>query len=292
MVRSMTGYGRASDTLHNRRITIEVRSVNHRYLDCTVKSPRAYSFLDDAIKSEVSKSVARGKTDVFVTVDSSDAESVKININRPLLSAYLDAIKSLKKNFGMGGKLSVYEALRIPDVISVEKQEIDENEVKADILEVLGKALKNHSEMRVNEGARLADDILSRLDYLEKRTNDVEERSPKCVEEYRIKLETRMKEILDSVAVDPQRILTEAALFADKTAVAEETVRLHSHVSQFRDMINNGGAIGRKLDFLVQELNREVNTIGSKANDLELTSIVVDMKSEIEKIREQVQNIE
>lgn len=292
MVKSMTGYGRASNILHNRRITIEIRSVNHRYLDCNIKSPRAYSFLDDTIKNEISKRVARGKTDVFISVDSSGSDDVKVKLNKPLLTAYIDAVRELKSSFKLGGKLSAYDALCIPDVLTIEKQEIDEDEIKQDISEVLSNALDNHSDMREKEGIRLFEDITSRLDYLEKSTKAVEERSPKCVEEYRQKLEARMKEILDSVAVDQQRIITEAAIFADKTAVAEETVRLHSHIAQFRDMLKNGGAVGRKLDFLVQELNREVNTIGSKANDLELTSIVVDMKSEIEKIREQVQNIE
>ena len=292
MVKSMTGYGRASETLNLRGITVEVRSVNHRYLDCTVKSPRAYAFLDEKIKACISGFVARGKVDVYVSVDSQDAGNVSVSLNETLLRGYLDVFEKLNAEYGVNKDVSVSEIIRIPDILNIEKEETDEDVLCADVLSVLKAALSGHDEMRVKEGGRLADDILSRLDVIEKLSGIVEERSPKCVEEYREKLELRMREVLESVTVDPQRILTEAAIFADKIAVDEETVRLHSHIAQFREMIKKGGAIGRKLDFLVQELNREVNTIGSKANDLEITSIVVDIKAEIEKIREQVQNIE
>ena len=292
MVKSMTGYGRASDTLHMRNITVEVKSVNHRYLDCAVKMPRAFVFLEDPIKSKVSSMVARGKVDVFVTIDNSEAENVCVKLNESLLKGYLDVFDKLNSEYGIRKDVSVSEIIRIPDVLSIEKQEDDAAELTADVISVLHSALEEHSAMRAKEGERLVDDILSRLVLIEELAEKVEERSPKCVEEYRQKLEARMQEILESVTVDPQRILTEAAIFADKIAVTEETVRLHSHISQFRDMISSGGAIGRKLDFLVQELNREVNTIGSKANDLEITSIVVDIKAEIEKIREQIQNVE
>ncbi len=292
MIKSMTGYGRAFDTLNMRGITVEVRSVNHRFLDATVKAPRAYAFLDDAIKATLSQFVARGKTDVFITIDNTEAEKVNVKINEALLSGYIEAYKKLNAEFNLPGTMSASEAMRIPDVLSIEKEEADADELSADVLAVLTEALKSHSEMRVKEGSRLADDILSRLSYIEMLVTKVEGKSPKCVEEYREKLETRMKEVLESAMIDQQRILTEAAIFADKIAVDEETVRLRSHIAQFREMIANGGPIGRKLDFLVQELNREVNTIGSKANDLEITSTVVDIKAEIEKIREQVQNIE
>lgn len=292
MVKSMTGYGRASETLNMRGITVEVKSVNHRFLDCAVKAPRAYSFLDDAIKTALSASTARGKVDVFVTIDNSESEDVCVKLNEPLLRGYLEAINKLGSDYGVKNSVSAMELLRLPDVMTVEKQEADAEELTADVVSVLKLALEGHSEMRIKEGARLAEDILSRLETIEKLAGVVEERSPKCVEEYREKLEARMREVLESAMIEPQRILTEAAIFADKIAVDEETVRLHSHIAQFREMLRNGGAIGRKLDFLVQELNREVNTIGSKANDLEVTSIVVDIKAEIEKIREQVQNIE
>lgn len=292
MVKSMTGYGRASDILHMRAITVEVKSVNHRYLDCTVKAPRAYVFLDDAIKSAVSESAARGKFDVFITIDNSESENVSIKLNESLLKGYLDVFDKLKCDYGINKDVSVSEIIRIPDILTVEKQEADAEELTADVISVLKAALEGHAEMRIKEGSRLAEDILSRLELIEKLSGSIEERSPKCVEEYREKLEARMQEVLESAMIEPQRILTEAAIFADKIAVDEETVRLRSHIAQFREMLKNGGAIGRKLDFLVQELNREVNTIGSKANDLEVTSTVVDIKAEIEKIREQVQNIE
>jgi len=292
MVKSMTGYGRASEKVHMRGITVEVKSVNHRYLDCTVKAPRAYVFLDDAIKTAVSESAARGKFDVFITIDNSESENVNVKLNEPLLRGYLEVFDKLRFEYGIKSSVSASEVMRLPDVLSVEKQEADSDEITADVVSVLKQALNGHTEMRIKEGARLADDILSRLTTIEKLAAFVEERSPKCVEEYREKLEARMHEVLESAMIEPQRILTEAAIFADKIAVDEETVRLHSHIAQFREMLKNGGAIGRKLDFLVQELNREVNTMGSKANDLEITSTVVDIKAEIEKIREQVQNIE
>ncbi len=292
MVKSMTGYGRASDNLHKRGITVEVKSVNHRYLDCTVKTSRAYVFLEDAVKAAISSKVARGKVDVFITIDNADAENVTVKLNQSLLDGYFKAFKTIEENYGIRGISSVSEVMRIPDVLTVEKEDDDADELTADVTSVLLSALEGHNEMRVKEGERLAEDILSRLDLIEKLAKTVEERSPKCVEEYRARLETKMQEILDSTMIEPQRILTEAAIFADKIAIDEETVRLHSHIAQFREMLKAGGAIGRKLDFLVQELNREVNTMGSKANDLEITSIVVDIKAEIEKIREQVQNIE
>ena len=292
MVKSMTGYGRASDTLHMREITVEVKSVNHRYLDATVKTPRAYSFLDDAVKTSLSSGVARGKVDVYISIDSSEAENVNVKLNETLLKGYLEVFNKLNEDYGIKKDVSVSEIVRIPEILSIEKQEEDAKEVTEDVLSVLNMALEGHSQMRLKEGKRLSEDILSRLSTIEKLAATVEERSPECVREYREKLDARMREILESVTVDPQRILTEAAIYADKIAVDEETVRLHSHIDQFREMIKKGGAIGRKLDFLVQELNREVNTIGSKANDLQITSTVVDIKAEIEKIREQVQNIE
>ena len=292
MVKSMTGYGRASETLHMRGITIELKSVNHRFLDCNIKAPRALNFLEEAIKGTISSYVARGKVDVFVTIDYSEADNTKVTLNESLLKNYIDVFSLLNKQYNINDNISVGEIIRIPDMLTVEKEEDDAEELGADVLAILKEALESHSEMRIKEGVRLVDDIVGRLDLIEGLAHRVEERSPQCVTEYREKLEARMREILESATIEPQRILTEAAIFADKIAVDEETVRLHSHIAQFKEMLKKGGAIGRKLDFLVQELNREVNTIGSKANDLEITSIVVDIKAEIEKIREQVQNIE
>lgn len=292
MVKSMTGYGRASETLHMRGITIELKSVNHRFLDCNIKAPRALNFLEEAIKGTVSSYVARGKVDVFVTIDYSEADNTKVTLNESLLKNYIEVFSLLNEQYDINNNISVGEIIRIPDMLTVEKEEDDAEELGADVLAILKEALESHSEMRIKEGERLVDDIVGRLDLIEELAYRVEERSPQCVTEYREKLEARMREILESATIEPQRILTEAAIFADKIAVDEETVRLHSHIAQFKEMLKKGGAIGRKLDFLVQELNREVNTIGSKANDLEITSIVVDIKAEIEKIREQVQNIE
>ena len=292
MVKSMTGYGRASETLHMRGITIELKSVNHRFLDCNVKAPRALNFLEESIKSTVSSYVARGKVDVFITIDYSEADNTKVTLNESLLKNYLEVFSVLNKQYNISDAVSVGEIIRIPDMLTVEKEEDDADELTEDVLKILKEALQSHSEMRLKEGARLVDDIVGRLDLIEELARRVEKRSPQCVTEYREKLEARMREVLESAMIEPQRILTEAAIFADKIAVDEETVRLHSHIAQFKEMLRSGDPIGRKLDFLVQELNREVNTIGSKANDLEITSIVVDIKAEIEKIREQVQNIE
>ena len=292
MVKSMTGYGRASETLHMRGITIELKSVNHRFLDCNVKAPRALGFLEESIKSTVSSFVARGKVDVFITIDYSESDNTKVTLNESLLKNYLEVFSVLNKQYNISDAVSVGEIIRIPDMLTIEKEEDDADELSEDVLAILKEALQSHSEMRVKEGERLVNDIVARLELIETLAHRVEERSPQCVTEYREKLEARMREVLESAMIEPQRILTEAAIFADKIAVDEETVRLHSHIAQFKEMLKSGGPIGRKLDFLVQELNREVNTIGSKANDLEITSIVVDIKAEIEKIREQVQNIE
>ena len=292
MVNSMTGYGRASESLNMREITVEIRSVNHRYFDCTVKTARAYSFLEDMVKTELQTCISRGKVDVFITIDTSDSDDVCVSINEPLLRGYLDIINKLESEYGIVKGISVSEVMRLPDLLSVKKQEADAEELCEDVRKVLRDALAGYCDMRAKEGERLAGDMVLRLGILSDFADKVEVRSPKCVEEYRQKLEARMQEVLESAMIEPQRILTEAAIFADKIAVTEEIVRLRSHISQFNGMLKKGGPVGRKLDFLVQELNREVNTMGSKANDLEVSEFVVDMKAEIEKIREQVQNLE
>lgn len=295
MIKSMTGYGRARRTLNGRDITVEVRSVNNRYLDCSVKMPRAYIFAEDAVKSMVQKSACRGKVDVFISVDSLGAEETIIAVNEPLAKSYIEALKTL---YDLGGgrwvKGNSYAAdlARLPDVLTVTKAEEDLEALSADLCEVLSEALEAHSAMRAKEGRRLADDILSRLDTIETITGRVEERSPQTVAEYREKLLARMQEVLQSTTIDESRILTEAAIFADKVAVDEETVRLRSHLSQLREMMQSEEPVGRKLDFLIQEVNRESNTIGSKCSDLQIARDVVELKAEIEKIREQVQNIE
>ena len=292
MVKSMTGYGRARETLHGRDITVEVRSVNNRYLDCSVKMPRLYIFAEDAVKSLVQKAVSRGKVDVFVSIDTKEAEGSVVTVNQSLAEGYLQAISQLEKAYGLVPDLTAYRLARFPDVLTVTKAEEDLEAVSADICAVLAQALAAYTAMRETEGVKLAEDILGRLDTIESLTAAVEERSPQTVAEYREKLLARMQEVLNSTAIDESRILTEAAIFADKVAVDEETVRLRSHLSQLREMLQGSEPVGRKLDFLIQEVNREANTIGSKCNDVAIARKVVDLKAEVEKIREQVQNIE
>jgi len=294
LVKSMTGYGRARQTRNGRDITVEVRSVNNRYLDCTVKMPRAYIFAEDAVKAMVQKATSRGKVDVFITVDSLGAEETVVKVNEPLAKGYIDALRQLVQ-LGGGMVRDSYDATdlaRLPDVLTVTKAEEDLETVSADLCAVLEEALAAYTAMRETEGQKLAEDILSRLETIEALTERVEQRSPQTVAEYREKLFKRMQEVLQSTTVDESRILTEAALFADKVAVDEETVRLRSHLVQLREMIRSDVPVGRKLDFLIQETNRESNTIGSKCNDLTIAKDVVELKAEIEKIREQVQNIE
>ena len=293
MVKSMTGYGRAQETVHNRDITVEVRSVNNRYLDCSVKMPRMFIFAEDAVKSMVQKAVSRGKVDVFITIDAKESDGAVVTVNRELAGQYTAALKELQDFCGADAwKLTPEVLARFPDVLSVTKAEEDLEAVSADICAVLVQALEAYNAMRRTEGEKLAEDILGRLVTIESLTAAVEERSPQSVAEYREKLLTRMQEVLGSATIDESRILTEAAIFADKVAVDEETVRLRSHLSQLREMLHGSEPVGRKLDFLIQEVNREANTIGSKCSDVSIARKVVDLKGEVEKIREQVQNIE
>ena len=295
MIRSMTGYGRGEGAYDGVNITIELRSVNNRYLDCSIKMPRTYIFAEEALKERVQSKVGRGKVDVFVNIAHVGGEALSVTVNEELAKSYIDALWRLYE-LGNGQTVQMdYRATdlaRFPDVLTVEKREEDMDAVKAQLLEVLDLAIEDFNAMRTREGAKLAEDILSRAETIESLTAVVEERSPKTVAEYRARLEAKMQEVLQNVQIDQNRLLTEAAIFADKVAVDEETVRLRSHLEQLRDMLTKGGAVGRKLDFLIQEFNREANTIGSKCNDIDITRTVVDIKAEIEKIREQVQNIE
>ena len=292
MVKSMTGYGRAEDTLNGCTITVELRSVNNRYLDCNVRMPRLYLFAEETIKSRVQNIISRGKVDVFVTLDSTGGEQVQVSVNQPLADGYYAALTQLAERYGLSKDISVSLLSRFPDVLLAEKAEEDVEQRAQDICSVLDRALADFDQMRTREGARLEADVLSRAARIEELVGKVEERSPQTVAEYRAKLEARMNEVLSNTQLDPARILTEAAIFADKVAVDEETVRLPSHIGQLRHMLEQGGATGRKLDFLIQEFNREANTIGSKCSDIDIARHVVDIKAEIEKIREQVQNIE
>ena len=292
MVKSMTGYGRARSTIHGRDITVEIRSVNNRYLDCSIKMPRVYIFAEDAMKALVQKTVSRGKVDVFVTIDTVEAAGTAVRADAALAGAYLQAIRSLGAQYGLPEDVSALSLARMPDVLTVTRADEDLEAVSGDICSVLEEALSAYQTMRSVEGEKLAADIAGRLDTIEALTGKVEARSPQTVAEYRRKLMERMNEVLASTTIDESRILTEAALFADKVAVDEETVRLRSHLSQLREMLRSDVPVGRKLDFLIQEVNRESNTIGSKCSDLEIARWVVDLKAEVEKIREQVQNIE
>jgi len=288
----MTGYGRARETRNKRDITVEVRSVNNRYLDCTVKMPRAYIFAEDAIKAQVQKAISRGKVDVFVTVDTSAADVAVVSVNEPLARSYYQALTRLRDTFDLEGDITAVTLAKFPDVLTVTKAEEDVETISADICAVLEDALEAYNAMRAVEGRKLAEDINRRVATIEAVVGKVEERSPQTVGAYRERLENKMREVLQSTAIDESRILTEAAIFADKVAVDEETVRLRSHIAQLRDMLQGGEPVGRKLDFLIQEVNRECNTIGSKCNDQTIAQDVVSMKAEVEKIREQVQNIE
>lgn len=292
MVKSMTGYGRAREMRNGRDITVEVRSVNNRYLDCTVKMPRAYIFAEDRMKARVQQAISRGKVDVFVTIDASAADAAVVAVNEPLARGYYDALTRLKTRFDLSGDITPEVLAKFPDVLAVTKAEEDVEAIAADICAVLDDALAAYNAMRAVEGEKLAADVAGRITTIETVVGKVEERSPQTVAAYRQRLEAKMQEVLQSTTIDESRILTEAAIFADKIAVDEETVRLRSHIAQLQAMLVSGEPVGRKLDFLIQEVNRECNTIGSKCNDLTIAQDVVNMKAEVEKIREQVQNME
>lgn len=292
MVKSMTGYGRAREMRGGRDITVEVRSVNNRYLDCAVKMPRAYIFAEDRMKTLVQQAVSRGKVDVFVTIDATAADTAVVAVNEPLARGYYDALTKLKTMFSLPGDIAPEVLAKFPDVLTVTKAEEDLEAIAADICAVLEGALRAYNEMRTVEGEKLALDVAGRVDTIEEVVGRVEARSPQTVTAYRQRLEAKMQEVLHTTSIDESRILTEAAIFADKIAVDEETVRLRSHIAQLRAMLQSAEPVGRKLDFLIQEVNRECNTIGSKCSDLTIAQDVVSMKAEVEKIREQVQNME
>ena len=292
MIKSMTGYGRAVETLNGREFTVEIRSVNNRYLDCSVKMPRSVSFAEDAVKQAVKAAVSRGKVDVFITIKSEAGDDTKVSLNAAILEEYLAAMRRMVEEFGVRDDISVSTVSRLPDIFTVEKAEVDEDALKSDLLQVVSQALESYNAMRTTEGAALDADLRSRGNTILNLVSQVEAGNGQTVIDYRTRLENKLKEVLANTAIDESRILTEAAIFADKVAVDEETVRLRSHLKQMNTMLSGGGAVGRKLDFLLQEMNREANTIGSKCTDVTLARIVVDIKAELEKIREQTQNIE
>ena len=289
---SMTGYGSAKGSVEGQEITVELKSVNNRYLDCSVRLPRNFLFADDTVKQAVSAGVSRGKVDVFVSAQASQDSGTVVSVNEELARGYRDAVARIAETLGLESGLNAFSLARFPDVLTVERRELDKDKAAAALSEITAKAVEEFNAMREREGERLRRDMLGKLETIEELVSVVEERSPQTVKEYRERLEARLRDILADRSLDEQRVITEAAIFADRTAVDEETVRLRSHIAQFRTMLEEGSPIGRKMDFLVQEFNRESNTIGSKCSDASLAKVVVDLKSEIEKIREQLQNVE
>ena len=292
MIKSMTGYGRCSETVENMEITAEIKAVNHRYFEFSSRVPRQFGFLDEKIKQYVKDRVNRGKTEVYISINMLDNSAVSVEVNQPLAAAYVEALRELKETYSLEGDVKPTDIARFPDVLNTRKEEQDEEAIFESVKTVLSKAVDAFIAMRKVEGEKLRDDIVSRCDTILSYVSEVEEKSKQSVVTYRDRLEEKMRELLGDVKIDEQRLLTETAIFADKIAVDEETVRLKSHIEQLKNMVESNEPVGRKIDFLVQEMNREANTTGSKCSDIEITKIVVEIKSEIEKIREQIQNIE
>lgn len=292
MIKSMTGYGRAQMPVDGMNITVEIKSVNHRYFEFSSRLPRNYGFLDEKLKSFFMGKLTRGKMECFVSVETLEEPDTIVALNHPLIKGYLAAYEELAETYGIENNIKASDISRVPDVFTLRKQAADEDKIWAAVSVVAAQALDGFIAMRTREGERLRADVLSRLDTILENVAFIEKRSPETVKEYNEKLLVRLREMLADTHIDEQRILTEAAIFADKIAVAEETVRLRSHISQLGTFLDSDEAVGKKMDFLVQELNREANTIGSKAQDVEIARRVVAVKAEIEKIREQIQNIE
>lgn len=292
MLRSMTGFGRERAAFEEREILVEIRSVNHRFYEFTARTPRAYGYLDEKLKSLLGGKITRGKVEVSVYIYNKEGVNADITVNKEIAHGYLDALRAAAPELEVEDDLKLSDIMRLPDLFTVVKTQENEEQVWEQVKQTAESALEKFVEMREVEGVKMHDDIASRLGFIEQMVKSVEERSPKVNDLYREKLCAKLTELLKDRNIDDSRVLTEAAIFSEKTAVDEETVRLHSHIAQFRTLINSSEPVGRKLDFLVQEMNREVNTTGSKCSDLEITKTVVDLKSEIEKIREQIQNVE
>ncbi len=292
MIRSMTGYGRSQMIINGRDILVEIRSVNHRYYEYNSRVPRAYNYIDEKLKALLKSGISRGKVDVSVTINNIEGRDTEVAVNKGVAEGYINALRSVADELCVADDLTLSNLIRLPDVFIVQKTPDNEDEIWSDVSKVAEEALSRFVAMRETEGEKMRSDVLSKADYIIEMVGKVEELSPQTVENYRERLYRKLSEVLEGKDIDQQRIVTEAAIFAEKIAVDEETVRLRSHISQLRELVNSNESIGRKLDFIVQEMNREVNTIGSKAQDLNITKIVVDMKAELEKIREQIQNIE
>lgn len=292
MLRSMTGYGRCQETINGRDILVEIKSVNHRYYEFTARVPRAYGYLEEKLKSFLQGSISRGKIDIGVTVYNVEGKDALIEVNKSIAAGYVNALREANKELMLTDDITLSNLIRLPDIFNVRKNTEDDEVIWTDVKKVAEKALGGFIAMRESEGSKMKEDVTGRLSYIEKQVSEVEKLSPKINEAYRNRLMIKLTEIMDDKKIEEQRVLTEAAIFAEKTAVDEEIVRLKSHINQFKELIETDEPIGRKLDFLIQEFNRETNTIGSKAQDITVTRIVVELKSEIEKIREQIQNME
>ena len=292
MIKSMTGYGRHEEVLNGKKITCEIKSVNHRYSDYSIKVPRNMGFLEDKIKNFASQKISRGKVDIYLGIEYTETSDRKIILNTELAKEYILALHTLRDELDLRDDISVMSVSRFPDIFRQERNEEDEEQLFKDVSVVLEKALTEFSKMREREGERIKEDLLSRVNYMRSVAKEVERRSPETVAEYKNKLYQKIKDVLEDREVDEARVLTEVAIFADKIAVNEETVRLTSHFDEFEEILKSDEPVGRRLDFLIQEINREINTTGSKANDIEIARYVVDLKGETEKLREQVQNIE
>ena len=292
MIRSMTGYGRAEALIDGRNILVEIRSVNHRYFEFSSRVPRSYGFLESRLKNYLQGKLSRGKVDVNVSIQTVEGTTASVQVNQELAASYVQALRTVQEPLRLTDDLSLSTISRFSDIFTVTKETEDEETIWSDVLQAAEQASDRFVQMREAEGSKMKEDLEERLDFILRAVEKVEERSPKTVEEYRARLYRKISEVLGNTQIDEQRILTEAAIYAEKIAVAEETVRLRSHIDQFRAIMEQAGPVGRKLDFLIQEFNREANTIGSKAQDIEIARVVVDIKSEIEKIREQIQNIE
>lgn len=292
MINSMTGFGRFEGEVNGRSITLEIKSVNHRYTEFNCRLTRGYSYLEDKLKSYITSKVKRGKIDMFVSISEPEDTPTDVVVNHNLAQGYLNALKELEERYGIANTVSAVDVGKYPDVLTVQKASEDEEKVWADVKEAVDSALEGFLSMRRAEGERLRADVLSRAETIMSLVSEIEKRSPETVAEYSARLKEKIEEFLGSGEYDEQRIITEVAIFADKVAVDEETVRLRSHFEQLKTYLNSDEPVGRSIDFLIQEMNREANTIGSKVKDAEIALKVVSIKNEIEKIREQIQNIE
>ncbi|MBQ7108548.1 MAG: YicC family protein [Clostridia bacterium] len=292
MVRSMTGYGRFELLKDGVNYTVEIKSVNHRYFEFSARTPKGCAFLEEKLKAFFADRIARGKIEVYVGMDGGSRSSSVVTVNEAVADSYVEALKTLKKKYGLSGKVSLSDVILNNDVFLIERPKLNEDEVWSAVEQAATGAVEAFIKMRETEGVRLAEDVKSRCNHILEMVGLVEKNAPETLKNYRERLEKKLREVLENSSIDEQRILTEAAIFADKIAVDEETVRLRSHIEQLISMINSDETLGKKFDFVVQEMNREANTIGSKAQNIEITRIVVDIKGEIEKIREQIQNIE